>query len=456
MSENVPLYPKDTLNDGINVGQVKYLKEKFSINNNQDYPKQSNQTKQHKILINLKNESFKKDISYPVRLSSNERNCTDYLIQSINKFAFDIYKQTSSSAFENVVISPLSLFYLFKVFYLTSTNKTEKELSKLLHLEEAKVNKDSLEKSFLVLIENLKNSINNYKDLLGFKTGSKFELNSKAYVRDVFLQENHLNMLKNTFKFDLNESTSNLISKYEKVIESHEISKNDHFSKIDLFLILENFIDFNFDWKVPFDVTIEKAVFTKSNNEKVKTELMLLKNLKFFYSKNPRGLPIRICEFPFRNENFAFTIILPEVGSFLYIESVLNFTLFNQMVEEMKLTEVNSILPKFRISERSNLIKILQNLNADSITNFDYREHGLCLDKAFYNCEINVGYNSVMGNSSTSLFLSRNSDDSKDPNLFVHSCEEFNCTNPFIFFIRDVKSKLIIQMGKLLVPTNVS
>jgi len=169
-------------------------------------------------------------------------------------------------------------------------------------------------------------------------------------------------MLKNTFKFDLNESTSNLISKYEKVIESHEISKNDHFSKIDLFLILENFIDFNFDWKVPFDVTIEKAVFTKSNNEKVKTELMLLKNLKFFYSKNPRGLPIRICEFPFRNENFAFTIILPEVGSFLYIESVLNFTLFNQMVEEMKLTEVNSILPKFRISERSNLIKILQNL----------------------------------------------------------------------------------------------
>ena len=453
MSKNEPLFTNVFSNDEIQFGQVKLLREKFSLNNNQDI-------KQHKILVNLKNDSFKKDISYPICRSNptpNENEYIESLIESINKLAFDVYKHSCCNAFDNIVISPLSLFYLFKVFYLASTNRAEEDLSKLLHLKpNVKLNKGLLEKSFLVLIENLKNSVNNSRDIMGAKAGSKFELNSEAFAKDAFLEENYFKMLKNNFKFDLNESTSSLVLKYDELATRYKINKNDHFSQFDLFLILQNLIEFNFDWKIPFDATIEKATFTKSNNEKVKTELMRLNNFQFLYIKYPKGLPIRICEFPFKNEKFAFTIILPEIDRLSYIDNILDFNLFNQLIAEMKLTEVNSILPKFKINERSNLIKLLQSLNADSLINFNYKEHGLCLDKAFFDCEINVGYNSCVGSASTSLFLSRNPDECNDPDLFAHSCEEFNCTNPFIFFVRDVKSKLVIHMGKLIVPTNIS
>jgi serine protease inhibitor len=457
MSKNLTLSEesKRTSIDEIKFNKVKLLKERFSIDN-------QNSQQQHKILIDLKKESFKKDISYPLcrtdlKTDVQSNQCIESLIESINWLAFDVYNHKSTNSFDNVVISPLSLFYMLKVLYLSSTNQTEEELSKLLHLESnARFNKSLLEKSFIILIENLKNSVHKNKDLFNGKTRSKFVLKSEAHVKDNFLQDGYKNVLKNSFKFDLHESSSSLNLMNDKILDKYEINKNDQFAKDDLFIILNNLIEFNFDWKMPFDVTVEKATFTKSNNQTVKTELMRLNNFKFLYAKHPKGLPIRICEFPFSNENFAFTILLPENNCLTDIDNMLNLTLFNQIIDEMKLTEVNSILPKFKITDRSNLIKILQSLHIDSLIDFKHRDHGLCFDKAIYNCEINVGYNSVMGSAETDLILSRNPDVSNDPNLFVHSCEKFDCTNPFIFFVRDVKTKLIIYMGKLLVPTNIS
>ena len=167
MSKNEPLFTNVFSNDEIQFGQVKLLREKFSLNNNQDI-------KQHKILVNLKNDSFKKDISYPICRSNptpNENEYIESLIESINKLAFDVYKHSCCNAFDNIVISPLSLFYLFKVFYLASANRAEEDLSKLLHLKpNVKLNKGLLEKSFLVLIENLKNSVNNTTLILNKKS----------------------------------------------------------------------------------------------------------------------------------------------------------------------------------------------------------------------------------------------------------------------------------------------
>ena len=431
---------------------IKTLTKRFSLNNS------SCKQKQHKIIINLKEEAFKKNISYPFQTEKTEpvlsresqlsKVCIDALTESINRFAFDFYGQAAVNALKNVVISPLSLFYLLKIFYLTSDEeKAEAELSRLLHLDaNTNVNKSFLEKSFLTLLDKIK--VNTGKDF--------FKLESSGYAKENFLPEKHVSKLAKNFGFDLDEKSDALASVYCKMMSDYNENESLSSTTNDLFLILSNLVEFDLEWKTGFDATSEKGTFTKSNNEKIKIELMRINRNRFMYAKNPKGLPLRICEFPFKNEALVFTLLLPEKNALTQIESLIDNTLFNELIGHMKMTEVNSMLPKFEISDHYDLVKILNGLKADSLLDFNCKEDGLCIDKAFFKSQINVSYMSASGSSETNMVLSRNPDEMHHSCVFDSSCEEFNCQNPFMFYIRNVNTKLILFMGKLLVPTNIS
>ena len=140
---------------------------------------------------------------------------------------------------------------------------------------------------------------------------------------------------------------------------------------------------------------------------------------------------------------------MPEKKLIDQVEEKLNYELFDSLVKQMKYVEVNSIIPKFQIKDEYDLCKILRSLGVDSLIDFKSKKNGLCIDKGFYVTKIVVSDKTVSINSETNFILSR---EPSDKAIIDHPSEEFNCENPFLFYVRNKSSNLILFMGKLVVP----
>lgn len=417
--------------------QIKSLKITQSLNNNSSSTLRGSLNKpQLKNSLPRNNSQLsKKNMKSPVRkLIDNNvlQGYCDSIIESINQFSFDFYSQTSANILKNVAFSPISLFHLLNIFHSCSDDGTISELKSVLHLD-----KTDCEKYFSLLVDLLNNNFVNKND-----ASDLINVKCTALAKENFLLKKYIQTMETNFGVDLIESSFML----EEKIKTLNVSKLS-----DIFMILNNNLDLKLSWKREFNSINEKGTFTKPNNEQISIELMNIPKHRFLYSKNPKGYPIKLCEFPFLNEDYAFTILLPEKNSLKDIELKLNNRLFNELVKEMKFVEVNSVLPKFKIKDEFDLCNVLKALGANSLIDFSSKKHGLCVDKAFYTSTIDVNYKSVLASSETNVILTRESNPTVKANL-DHPCEEFNCENPFLFYIRNKSSNLILFMGKLMVP----
>lgn len=163
-------------------------------------------------------------------------------------------------------------------------------------------------------------------------------------------------------------------------------------------------------------------------------------------------MPLKICEFPFRQGDLAFTIILPEKNCIEVVENQLSPLFLDRLIAQMKPVEVNAVLPKFSINDRFDLRKVLNGLGGEDLLDFKSRENGLCLLDAFYESTIKVNYKEVQATQKDTFVMTRENWGNDKNEKREHPCEDFNCENPFIFFVRNTKTKLVLLMGKLMVP----
>jgi serpin B len=215
-------------------------------------------------------------------------------------------------------------------------------------------------------------------------------------------------------------------------------------------MLINKTLDLKFEWKRHFKNLNEKGTFIKSDDVKFSIELMSILKHRFLYSKNPNNLPVKLCEFPFKDDIHVFTILLPEKNHLEKIENTLNDPkIFNELLDQMKYVEVNSVLPKFNIKDTFSLMDIFKQINM--IADFDQKGYGLAVGGSFYSSFINVDFSFVNAKCSTNVVLARDSIFNQK-NVISHPGEDFNCDNPFLFFIRNKHTRLILFMGKLMVP----
>ncbi|CAF0718392.1 unnamed protein product [Brachionus calyciflorus] len=413
---------KNTKDDSVLTSR-KLVRNSFTINrtklsqfNSSRPPKKSTGKKSKKLIDN------------PVLL-----NYVGSIIGSVNSFSFNFYKNALGNVSKNVAFSPVCLFHLLNILNSCSDEKNAKEIRNVLNLS-----KPDSEKYLPLLIDLL-----NY-NFDANKGTDHVSVKSKAFFKENFLLKKYADLIEANYGVELNEGTSQLKSELDK------LEKKNIFMKLsEVFMILNNSLSFDLAWKKEFNLTSQKGLFTKPNSEKISIELMNIPRNKFLYAKNPLGLPLKICEFPLSNEDYAFTILLPEREMIDIIEERLDYEIFDAIVREMRFVEVNTILPKFSITDELDLCPILRILGAESLVDFKNKKNGLCIDKAFYKTNITINEKSVSFNSDTNLILTRES----FPNLNLdHPSEELNCENPFLFYIRNKSSNLILFMGKLIVP----
>ena len=394
---------------------------------------------QKKIQQNKISRPFARRISYPLSNSIEVGYdlLVDHLVEAINKFSFEFYNITAAYESKNMVFSPLSAFKLMHMIYLCSNNKTEVEISRLLHLKtntELLLDKQESNKAFILL------------DLLLQK--HQKEINNLIFTCNTYSKENFLlpdyeERLKLNTVLSFNENINKIEERYFKL--NRYLLNNVELNGDNLYLILSNSLEFKQNWEIPF-------VPAQLENQDLNVELMKIPNSKLMYAKNPNNMPMKICEFPFQNNSYVFTVLLPNKGCMSKVEKYLDFDSFNSLTRVMKLKKVSITFPKFMIEDQYDVKKILKSLNADaSFLDFEDNPHGLSVDKSLYHASISVDYNCVAASAETNIFLTRELNENSQLSI-RHNSEQFRCEKPFVFFIRHIDSKLILFMGKLMIP----
>jgi serine protease inhibitor len=373
---------------------------------------------------------------------------TEKLIESINRFSFDLYNLTCSNLNKNVVVSSIPLFTLLNIFHSADNGKTKNDILKSLGLSE---NADffsgpNFEDLITILSQNFADNTKN-------KRLDHFVSKTNVFSRDNYLRDKDIQMLKENFEADLIEETDKLTETFTNLQRSIDVNIHSVENLQHLFMILTNSLDLKLDWKRPFQDMSEKGSFEKPDGALISINLMNIPKHRFLYCKNPCDLPVKLCEFPFANEDFAFTIILPEKNTIDRVEKELNAEMFDKITAKMKYVEVNSVLPRFTVEDRFDLVKFLNQIGAGSLTDIENKDYGLCVSELFYKSKISVQNMTVVVSTETNAVLTR--DEALNVDCVDHPCEEFVCDNPFLFYVRNRHTKLILFMGKLVVP-NVS
>ena len=211
--------------------------------------------------------------------------------------------------------------------------------------------------------------------------------------------------------------------------------------KQDTRIVLANAIYFKGAWKEPFnpaETEIQDFNTAKNGNKRMKMMKQKFDSLLFAYDDDFTAI-----ELPYEGGRFAMNIILPSQGKDLAsVERSFDLNKFEKL--EYYDYEVEVKLPRFELEKSYDLTSLLAKLNIKSLFNpkcdlsgmLHTSSHGLFFDSALHKSFIQVDEKGTKAAAATALVQSRS------------MSMEFFADRPFLFFIKDIKSKVILFAGR--------
>lgn len=231
-------------------------------------------------------------------------------------------------------------------------------------------------------------------------------------------------------------------------------------------LVLINAIYFRGNWLHEFNPqNTHDQDFTQLEGTKIKIPFMNMREEKFNYGcfnveqgekskffqtrlDEEESVPqVQIIELPYRNQQFSMVILLPAAHDQLpFLESQLSYEKLNQWLAQLSLTSCNLLLPKFKIETRFSLKKYLSDLgmpraftaNAQFQKMYDGE---IQIDEVIHQTFLEVDEEGTKAAAVTAL-ISRC--------FSVPDYEDFYADRPFLFFIRDRNTDLILFLGRFM------
>lgn len=339
-------------------------------------------------------------------------------VNSFNKIAFSIFdsvkKLETSNTPQNFVFSPMSAIKTLNDFYSFTNGQTNRELDPYkLDISDFPISNFFKLNSFLFYHSDLKISskIKHKSNFYGIKNFS-----SNYFPKDEILEKNGIT------KEILNSATSNTVLRY--VLSSK----------------------FKANWVSTFKV--EKK--DKFNTPKIKIDSDFITGIK---SAN----------FYINSKNFEMTSL--SLGDDTYeiifiktkdLKSLNKFSIddYQKTLEILPSKPVYFVIPKFNIKTKNNYIDIFQNLNIKSLfmPSFDYTifedfNNSIWVDLLQSNDSIRLDKEGIDAKATMFADMTVLCGDPQNAEI------KFRLDSPFLFIIREKKTKYIIYMGKVEDPS---
>jgi serpin B len=374
---------------------------------------------------------------------------------AVNQLSLDLYRVLADKNGDNIFFSPLSISTCLGMLLEGTKGDSEKELFKGLkyqsccsdpsqvHVQFRKLFEESLKNDpslpyslFLanrLLIEAVgdSNAIAKYKQAL--------ITNYKATVEDVnFAKDGQ--KIKNEVNNWVAEQTRGMIK-----------TVFDEAPSADTKAILLNAIYFKGSWVKKFDVKdTKKAPFYNSGVEAnaVQVDFMTRRRKGYNYiERELAGQQVQIIELPYDGE-VSMYIVLPKKNDGLAdLSSKLNYEELKQASENLFLeSEVTVIMPKFKFETKVVLNNALSKLGVQKIFAREADLSGingqknLFVSEVLHKAVINVDEEGTTAAAVTSVGIML---------MSMPMQITFKADHPFLFFIKDKKTDIILFMGRV-------
>ncbi|NOQ26293.1 MAG: serpin family protein [Bacteroidales bacterium] len=384
-------------------------------------------------------------LSFLVLSQSSHAQKETSIIESNNKFSFDIYQKLKKHS-ENIIFSPASITSAIAMTYIGAKNNTFNEISKTFYFDN-NINTFSKDYSNLLKI-----------DKIGKSKLSLYNANSLWIQNELSINKNFLNINKQYFLSSLhftdfaNESEQsrlkinewvedNTNKKIKDLLEANTIDNSTR-------LVLVNALYFKGAWQNKFDKeknTTEN--FQLGKNKFIKANFMNRSINSWYYEdKNAQ-----IIDIPYSDENISLMIILPKsYKKIKKIEKKLNYDYYINYIQNKERKQIDLSLPKFSIESNYDLNKTLQEMGIkDAFSNkADFSgitdQEKLFISNVIHKANIAVDEEGTEATAATAVIMAK---------MFFISAEvKININRPFIYILRNNANNCIYFMGEIKNP----
>lgn len=388
------------------------------------------------------------------------------MINSFNQFAFDLSNKINPDA-QNTIMSPYSTSSVLATLSSGASGNTQSQLLQTLHLQNQthcplnRILDDlNLALSFSKPCTGIYCQIKTLTSKLGITSEPPSFIIANAiwgdksfhYKSDFIDQFRHNNMTT----FDAVDFKNNPEQAQETI--NSWVTKKTNGKIKDLInqgmitpitqLILVNAIYFRGYWDSPFEKSnTQQKHFTLENGKQ--SAVMMMQQTKYFYYFNNHIF--QLLQLPYKDGNLMMVIILPHKNiSLRHVQQSLNANLFSQLLTQSSNTNVDVSLPRFKLTNRIDFKNALQNLGVTDMFSDNANFNNLSVERLkvsfiIQNAMIDIDETGTTAAAATAGGVIFGSAPPSKPVIF-------NANHPFLFYIVDTKTRLILFMGKVQFP----
>ena len=358
----------------------------------------------------------------------------------MNDFSFNMYEHINSD--ENVFFSPYSIFVALAMTYEGAREDTAEEMHEILGVEQS----DDIS---LCSFGKIYNEFNQEKE---------YTLNTANALwikKDYNFLSDYINFIENYYmgraaEVDFSDPVSSaaLINDWIEENTGGKIKDLIKENDIDsaLAMILTNAIYFKGLWANQFDIenTADRD-FELSDSSTVSVSTMSLSDddINWNYMENDN---LKMLELPYKGDKLSMYILLPIENNITALEEMLTFENFNNWKDSLYETQLDILLPKFKLETEYSLKQNLESMGmaipftSDADFSGMNGGHDLFLQKVRHKAFIEIDEEGTEAAAATSAHMALTA---------TPIFNEFNCDHPFIFLIQHQDTDVIIFMGKI-------
>ncbi|XP_071547380.1 leukocyte elastase inhibitor-like isoform X2 [Panulirus ornatus] len=370
------------------------------------------------------------------------------LATSQNKFTRDLYVKLGSKSSGNLFFSPFSIMTALGMTYTGAAGNTEQEMHSVMHLAQ---DKETLHNAFQDVVKDLKTEVAEYE----LSTSNMAYVSNKLTLLTDYvntLKENYLSSVK-TVNFDEAENVRQEINSLVEKDTNSRIKDLIPSGILDNMtrMVLVNAVYFKGLWEHQFlkSATYDQEFWT-SESDSIKVPMMHIKDhFRIFHHRN---LGAMLLAMDYKGSRLSMVFVLPDKRSGLAeVEAKLAEFDLNEIDKRLRRAEVEVTLPKFKLEESLDLVACLNEMGMKDLFNERTCDlSGISGTKDLY-----------VSNVIHKAFLEVNEEGSEAAaatgvvaatRMLIRPIPPFIADHPFIFYLRDQRSGLLLFAGRLVKP----
>lgn len=361
------------------------------------------------------------------------------LSEKINELGFSLYKDFKDNT-DNILFSPYSIFESLAFLHSGADEETAKEISNLMRIQEKE---KLLEKPLSVLRQSI-NRIDR-KNFYLIRSTHSLQLQKEEEILSSFYIKNKEHIHKVDDNIQIPESST---EKREDLPKNYKIKKNAH-------ILHHSSFQYKALWEYVFSKGNTKtSTFQLPSLKTIQVEMMeKIARFKVLEEKHFSMLELPYAEKEINNERLLLYILLPRESTLEYLEGSINEKNIKHWISSSSIKKIKLLMPKFKCEKTYSLREILEKRGGK--TPFSKKANFSKI-----NGRKNLRLKDLIHSSSVSIEeegsnIEKNKQ-GKRGHLTVFSSEKFHSfkvNRPFLFFLLDKHSQIILLIGKIYNPT---